>query len=408
MLKSQRRVKIVYLLLTILLCVFLVGCWSIQELTTLAIALATGVDRTEDGKILLTVQIARPSAFAGGAEGGGGRFPENNVWVVSGTGHTLLDARRQLEQTVSRRIYWGHNVVLLAGEDLAREDIKLAIDFFTRSPIVRETMWILVARGKASEVLNSHSQVETSSAQAIGQMIRTGVGVRVNLKDLALMLASDNNPVLPVVELISAGTAQGPGLKENLPGISLDLQKSPPVHAEVTISGSAVFRRNTMTGLLDMKNTRGVLWITDQVEEGIITIPSPEESEKRISIRLTGASTKVEPHYDGRNVSFNLTIEAEGDIFEQQSAEDLTNPEVIRVMNQKMAEEIKQSVQMALFAAQNEYGLDIFDFRTVFHRKYKYQWPMLKERWDQEFARADVNITVKADIRRSGLVAKGS
>ncbi|RYD06498.1 hypothetical protein N752_04010 [Desulforamulus aquiferis] len=116
------------LILMIAICFTQIGCWSLKELTNLAIVLATGVDRTTDGKLLLTIQIARPSAFAGGSEKTSG-FQENNMWVISGSGDSILDARRQLEQKVSRRIYWGHNVILVAGEELAREDIKLAIDF---------------------------------------------------------------------------------------------------------------------------------------------------------------------------------------------------------------------------------------------------------------------------------------
>ncbi|RYD06499.1 hypothetical protein N752_04015 [Desulforamulus aquiferis] len=130
-----------------------------------------------------------------------------------------------------------------------------------------------MARGKASEVLNSHSQLENSSAQATSQMIRTGVGVQVNLMDLGRMLASRSNPVLPVIELTPSGTPQGPGLKENLPGIKPSEQKLPPAHGEITLTGSAVFNKNKQVGWLDMKETRGLLWIMNKVQKGVVTIP---------------------------------------------------------------------------------------------------------------------------------------
>lgn len=109
------------------------GCWSMVELTDRAIVLAAGIDRTEDNNILLTVQIARPGSFGGEPAASTG-FQNNNVWVVSATGDTVLDARRQLEQKVSRMVYFGHTSVLLVGEEMAKHDLRQAIDFLPAQP----------------------------------------------------------------------------------------------------------------------------------------------------------------------------------------------------------------------------------------------------------------------------------
>lgn len=378
-----------------------------KELPTIAFVLATGVDRTPDGKILLTVQIARPGAFGGGGESAPS-YPENNVWVISEAGDTVLDARRELEQKVSRRIYWGHNVMILVGEEMARHDIKQALDFFTRSPIIRETMFVLVAKGKAYEVLNSHSQLETTSAQSTGQLVRQGVGLQITLKDISVMLANKNrrNPVLPTLELTPSGVPQGPGLKENLPEVSENQPQMPPVHGEVTITGSGVFRHNRLIGWLDIKETRGVLWVKNQLKQGVVTFSSLNEPKKKISVRITDSNTTVEPFYNGEEILFNIKSEVEGDIFEKQSDEDLSKPEIIEALNKKMSEEIENNILDVTKKVQNEYQADIFDFGDKFYRKYNQEWSRIEDRWDEEFANATINVTVESQIRRSGLIAK--
>lgn len=64
--------KIAIIILAIFIANLTSGCWSRRELNELAIVLGTGVDLTDDGKIRLTLQIAKAAAFGGAGEGGGG------------------------------------------------------------------------------------------------------------------------------------------------------------------------------------------------------------------------------------------------------------------------------------------------------------------------------------------------
>ncbi len=89
--------KIAALLLIVLLTGLLGGCWSRREITEVAVVLGTGVDLAADGRIRLTVQIARPGAFAGPAEGGG-----------RGKGARLLGDLRGRHNRSGRRKAPGH------------------------------------------------------------------------------------------------------------------------------------------------------------------------------------------------------------------------------------------------------------------------------------------------------------
>jgi len=91
---------------------------------------------------------------------------------------------------------------------------------------------------------------------------------------------------------------------------------------------------------------------------------------------------------------------------EQQSREDLAKPEKIKALENAIAEEITKRATVALEKAQIEYGVDIFGFGDAFHRKYKKDWQELKDRWDEEFARAEVSIAVEARVREIGLLTK--
>lgn len=388
--------KAAFLLLIILPLVLLSGCWSRREMNDLAIILGAGVDRTPDNKIRITLQLARPSAFGGSAETGGGNVPKQNiVWVISAEGSTIYDAERELALKVSRRIYWGHNIILVYGEEIAREGVRDVSNFFIRNPLPRETTWVLIARGEARKVLESHSELEKTSAQSIGFLSRHKAGFSIMLKDFQMALASrGTNPAAPRLELQAAGEPQGPGKEEHTS------------HRELAITGTGAFKDDRLVGWLDNSETRGLLWLRGEIEKGVITIPSPGQPDKFISLNIIRSDTRVDPSYDGETISFNIKMTFEGDLLEQQSTEDLTTPEKIEAIEKAAAGEVIRKSTSALEKAQGEYGTDIFNFGEAFHRKYKKEWRELKDRWNDEFARAEVHLAVEAHVRRTGLLTK--
>ncbi|MEW6423994.1 MAG: Ger(x)C family spore germination protein [Bacillota bacterium] len=385
-------------LTAVLVLVLCGGCWDRRELSEHAIILGAGVDRRPDGAVELTLQLARPGAFGGGMEGGGAGnviLGQNVAWVVSAAGEDIYDAQRNLALQVPRHLYWGHSALLVFGEETARHGVRDATNFFHRHPQPRETMWVMVARGTAKKILQSHSELEKTSAQAIGFLARAKAGHAVRFIDLIKDLASPGaNPALTRLELVRQGEPQGPGMEKA------------PKHQEVVFTGTAVFKDDKLVGWLDRHETRGLLWLRGEMKRGVVTIPSPSDPTKKISFEITRSKTKVEPFYDGKTISFGVDITTEGYLVEQQSKENLIPPEVLPALEKRLAKDIEERCRMALEKAQGEYRTDVFRFGDAFHRKYKKAWRTLKKRWNEEFADAEISVEAKVRIRNTGLLTK--
>ena len=389
--------KVVLLLFAFLLIVS-GGCWDRRELSEHAIILAAGVDRRPDGACELTLQLARPGAFGGGMEGGGAGnviLGQDVVWVVSAAGEDIYDAQRNLALQVPRHLYWSHCSLLIFGEEQARRGLRETTNFFHRHAQPRETMWVMAAKGTAKNVLRSHSELEKSSAQSIGFLARARAGHAIKLIDLIKDLASPGaNPALTRLEPVRQGESQGPGMEKGQP------------HQEVVFTGTALFKDDQLAGWLDRGETRGFLWLRGEMKRGVITISSPTRPQKKISLEATRSKTKVEPFYDGKTISFLVNIKTEGNLVEQQSTEDLLSPEALPELEKRLAKEIEQRCRTALEKAQGEYGTDVFRFGEAFHRKYKKEWRKLKNRWNEEFAGAEISINAEVRIRHTGLLLK--
>ncbi|OPX83511.1 MAG: Spore germination protein A3 precursor [Pelotomaculum sp. PtaB.Bin104] len=381
------------LFLLILMTSILSGCWSRKEMGELAIVLGVGVDRAPDGQVELTLQLAKPSAFAGGGEGAGGKEPP--TWVISETGKTVLDAQRKLATRISRHIYWAHCIILVLGEEAARDDITHYLNFFSRAPQPRENMWAMVAKGKAKDILETYSELEKTSAQDIGYLARAKTGYSVTIKDFRVMYYTKGaNTIASKVEIVERGVTPGGPQKEN-----------PTKLKGVALTGTAVFRGKTMVGWLDESETRGLLWLRGEVLKGVISVPSLTIPGRETSINIIRGHTEVKPQYDGESVWFDVKIDVEGDLLEMQ-VEDIMEREVREDVEKEIAREVEERARFTLKKAQGEYGADIFGFGVAFHRRYPKEWKELKDKWDEVFADAGVNITVEAHLRRSGLMSK--
>ncbi|HBV95857.1 MAG: hypothetical protein JL50_04370 [Peptococcaceae bacterium BICA1-7] len=386
------RNKLACLALLVMIAGVLGGCWSRKEMSELAIVLGAGVDSAPGGQVRLTLQLARTSAFMAGGDGGGGKEP--STWVISDTGETIADVQRKLSAKISRHIYWAHDVILVFGEEAARGGIRKYTNFFSRELQPRETMWVMVARGEAKDILETGSELERTSAQDIGFLARARTGFSVIFKDFIIMLASKGgNPIATMVEIVDRGVISG------------DIAKDKPTKRKgVALTGTAVFDDDKLVGWLNMTETRGLLWLKGEVLKGVITFPSLTEPGRELSVNIIRGQTEVEPQYDGESVRFYVNIEVEGDLIEQQSVHESVLEEHERNgMEKEMAREIEGKARLALDKAQGEYGLDIFDFGEAFRRKYPREWEKLKDRWNEVFSGAGVEFAVDSHIRRSGL-----
>ncbi|GAB6273213.1 MAG: Ger(x)C family spore germination protein [Peptococcaceae bacterium] len=388
--------KLFLVLILLFITINISGCWSKKELNEIAIILGTGVDYTKDNKIQLTYQLARPAAFGGGGmgggAGGGAAMNQNITWVVSATGDTIFDAQRELSQQIPRHLYLGHNVVLILDERLCRHGILDVINFFHRQPLSRGTVWVMATPQEAKKVLESHSELQMTSAQAVGFLARLRTGYVLRFRDLSQDLASrGSNLVLTRVELKRQGVAQGPGLEKV------------HHHQEIVLTGAAIFKEDKLIGWLDCRETQGLRWLKGDVRRIGITIPSPMNPSKKISLEVMKNKTEIKPVYQKGKIKFFLNIKTEIDVIEQQDEEDFTRPEMIKTVENIAAAEIRQQIKTTLDKIQGDYKVDSFGFGEAFHRKHKREWSKLKNHWDEEFAGAQVYLTVKVKLRDTGM-----
>ena len=388
-------------LVVLILMMFLTSCWNRREIETLGFVLAVGVDKAaEEGKIMLSVQIAKPFALAGPSV-----VAERPFWLVSSTGYTVFEAIRNFLSQSPRRPFWAHNRFILIGEELAREGIMEIIDLFARDGESRRTVQVVIVKGaKAVDLLQAEFELErlpSEGAQGIllGSLAGLGTTVGTELNDLLQMLE------LPGMEPVALRAE----IVDRPPDVDLRGQsKRDVISTSARLSGAAVFKKDKLVGWLGPKQTRGLLWIKGEIKGTVLVVEYPNEQDRLITVEVIRASSKVTPKIIDGKPQIKIEINVEGNLGETQVFFDpITQLEKWASIERRVAEAIRGEVQSVLDAAQKEYKSDIFGFGTSFYRNYYKEWERMQADWGRLFQELAVEIDIRTGLRRSGLAVRG-
>jgi spore germination protein KC len=365
------------------------GCWNYRELDQLAIVAATGIDRDEEREMVkLTVQIIKPGQVktGGGEEGAVGGEARQPVLIMESTGVTIFEAVRNFVLKNSRRLYWSHNQVLIIGKKAAEDGVRPLLDFFLRDHEPRPTVWVLVADRDAVEIIRTQGALEKISGVEMGQLIEAQTAasknMAVNLEQFtAGLMSKTTSATAPIITITHAQR-----------------------ESRIQLDGSAVFQGDRMIGKLTLKETRGVLWATGKVKSGTITVRAPG-SDQKVGLEIIRATGNINSKFIAGQPKMKVKIEVEGNLGCQMSEEDLAKPEMLHSMSRRMAEAIRKEVYAAIDVAK-QLQSDVFGFGETVYRTDPRRWKPLEPIWKGILAKLPVEVDVRANIHRMGLITK--
>jgi spore germination protein KC len=379
----QKTTKILFVCVHLIL---LSGCWDRTEVNDLALIVGLGIDQTKDGQIKLTVEVVIPKAIGGGGQiiGGGGGGDGETI-VKSGTGTTVADAISDLQEKLSRRVFWGHTKVVVFGEKAAKAGIRQHLDFLSRHPETRLRSNVLVSEGTAKSVLELIPPIEESTSEVLRELSESQLLLRATIKDVLQMLSGDAGAAaIPMVKILPP--AKG---KKDLQTIAF-------------IQRTAIFKKDKMIGDIDDQLTRGVLWLRNEIKQANVTI-TPKGEKGNITATMIRAHTEFIPKYEKGKWKMIVKATTEDDILLNGTKLNLMDPKYTKMIEKELAKETNKRIQAALKKVQKEMKADIFGFAEIFHRKYPREWNRVKDRWEEIFPDVEVIVKTKAYVRRPGM-----
>ena len=362
------------LLLTLLL---LGGCRSGSEINQLAFVMGIAVDGAggpEDYRV--TVQAARPYLLmsSGGADGGPDSAGDSYVnFSEAGRGIGLpLDA---LARAMSRRLYTGHNQVLILGRVAAEQGIAPILDHFIRVADGRLTVSLFVA-DRAAAVLEAETELgHIPAAHLVGLLSarRGGADVRpaTLMTFLSAMLSPTTAPTAPLV------TLEG---------------------GRIALEGTAVFKGDRLVGTLDADQTRALSLVTGAAQRDVVAVDIAGGS---VALNISPIESRVRPVLENGALGIEVTITGQCIVADAGGVEGLLSPAPRRQLAEA-AEAQLLALLAGTLAVSRELEADIFGFGEALYRRFPKESAPLLEDWATAYTELPVQFSAELEISSTG------
>ncbi len=382
--KSSSRWKpLVALFLTACL---LAGCWDRVEINDVAFVMVSGFDREPQHKIRQELLIAMPGQMGGaGTSGGGGGTNGNQPFYSdSAVGDDVTDTLNILQSRMARYINFSHRRVLIIGEETARSGLSDLLDEQNRQPLKRRmSSYIVIAEGKAADLINSRPHLERFSGEAIREILT--MSRRVNLKEVIEKLSHiGEDPVIPLFRP-----------QKNEGGSP---QKEPQ------FVGIGLFSDDKLVGKVKGEDMEYAFLLMNRY------VRHAEKVEFRghpVHILVEGARTSIRLENTAPPYRFRVDVEAHGEVSENFGLENLYKDDIVEKLEKAWSKTMKSRLEKVVSEMQ-KVKCDAISAGRIVARMRPKDWKSVMDRWHEEFARSTFDIHVKTRILRFGQTSTNS
>lgn len=366
----------------ILIC--LSGCWNYNELNDYSIVSGVSIDKSGDeyeASILISNSPKSNSSDSNSSQ--------SQVVVYSGKGDSIFSALKQIGLISPKELYFGSFSVLVISEEVAKDGINNAIDFFVRYPNARKNFYVVLSKDdKAKDTLKIMSPLSSFPSQKITDNVKTttelqGIISSINFNDLLSTILSDG-----VETTINCIEVEGDKEK----GSSQENLESSEPEAYTKLGNLGIFKGDKLIDWANRDESLGINMINGKISEMFMDI---EYNDGYVVIDSTSFSSNITPTLKDNKPNIDIEISGEARIIEVKGDINLEDSKTIEKLQKETNKKIKKRINEALdLAIENK--TDIFGFGKLFFQEYPKYFNSVKKDWNKSLDQ--ININIKSDL----------
>lgn len=397
---------------------FLGGCYNYEELNSIAIISAIGIDH-KDGEFRVSYQIVN-SNNASNDTG----YEQASVVVYDYPAKSLEESAREASLLTSKRLFASHARVVVISEEVARSYLPEVMDFIYRDPDIRNEFYVVMTKGNSpSDVLKVMTPLVNISGEDIANSLINsneimGINESIMFSDL---LNKYLNPrcdvVIPSVEIINSRDNRGKNIgnisdsvnnngdekdmdksEKDMEGESTENLKKSDYDANILISTMGVFRGSEFLGFLTEEESISYNFITGNLNKTLVEYEC--DDNKFVVLDIIKIKSGMDVLKGGK---ISIKIGGRASIAETHCRMDLQDEKVIMRINKRLNERIEGMVKKSFYSIRDKYKSDIFGIEDMYYKKMNGYYKTVKRDWDEYFR--NIEIEVESDVN---LFSKGN
>ncbi|MBP2653233.1 MAG: gerBC 1 [Firmicutes bacterium] len=397
------------------------GCYGSTETNDVAYVLVIGVDKADEGKQRITVQLAVPggksdSATSGRSEDGSA---QKKPWILN-TIVTPSPAEEAmlLRSTTSRLNNLTHVGIVIFSEEIARQGLAPQLAQILRSHEYRETLYLIIVPGTAEEYMKHNKPTLEEGISKFYELVfatatESGYYSPSTLHEFYSRLKNAGGSPYVAYSAVNPMT-----LSDKTSGAKMPQQKGDPylsggvprtgTENPIEFLGLAVFREDKMVGVLNSDESRAIAILQNNFPHGYIGIVDPLKPEKdAISLNICGKSAKITASLNDSVPVFDVNVNLDGEILGITSGINYEAPGYRELLETQVANLFKEQIT-AMISHTQKLGTDPVGFGLYLRPQLANTSELTQTDMTALYQAAEISVTVTVKIRHTGRIWRTS
>lgn len=123
-----------------------------------------------------------------------------------------------------------------------------------------------------------------------------------------------------------------------------------------------------------------------------------------VDIRINDSNRRIKVSQEKGNLVFNIKLNIEGEIKNYYTNGKVLSVDKLSYIEQSFNKAISQECKDAIKVTQRDLKIDPIGFKDYIKRYHPLMWRQVKDKWEDSYKDAVVNVNVDTKIRRIGVV----
>jgi spore germination protein KC len=350
----------------------LTGCWNYKELNEYSIVTGIAIDKDDEGYKVSTLISNVPK----GNSGSDSSSSNSEIVVYEGKGKSISQALKDIGLISPKELYLNSFYVLVISEDVARDGIDGALDFFLKYSSSRNNFNVIITKDcSAKDTLKIMTSITNYPSQSIADNLKTttklqGAIKTVNFDDLISTLIREG--VEPTISTITIFGDLNEGFtKENL-------ESSEP-KAYIKLDNLAIFKRDKLIDFATHEESIGINILNNQVNEMYFYIDYNDGFAIFDTIKF---KSKIETKVVDDKPVVNINLNGEARIIETSDNINLKDNKILEELKKKANEKIIDFVNQAIDVSIRNKS-DILGIGRNFYQNHYNYYNKVKNNFDE-------------------------
>lgn len=362
-------------LLIIFLTLFLTGCWDYKDINERCIVFSFGIDQVND-QVEFSGEIVK---LTSSSDQGDQKTGSKGVYNLLSYGKDFEEARIHYDAINPFPVFLGATRVVVFGEKYAKQNIEPYLNRINKFYDYRKTLLTVVSREPPRELFN----IKVEKANSVGFLIEDIIS---NLKKKKMTVYSNLGEILSDIALGEIGYM--------LPYIGVE-------NDSIKYLGLAVMKDSKLIGIIDMKDTDGILYLLADKPMLTESIFFSQEENNRYSLRTTVKKRKIKTDYKDDRVIIKVDLNLAAELRYQYYLKPISDKQIKELENM-VSEKVKKDILDIIERSQKEFKSDIFHFVKYFRADHPKIYEQIK--WEDEYPQAIIEVNVKTKIVNQDLM----